>query len=254
MSERKNNLPKENWTQWRLKPYLSLNRKMLVLVDWGWKMLNWWIVIPVLAWHLQSAPNLQWRSNCTPAQSNNWTQFLLPTSEELWNLATRAFEKILYQFLWDGAEAVITRGWILRKPTLYSWLKTPPCFALLCFVQFPPLLEPAGGRSEREWAKIALFLGRARVSKFSRRREGTFCLSTSGHICDKCWQALEWVRWHFWADCSVVQLYVKDRRPLSVVSNPGLSRSFLLNLVNCTVWVCEDFSLQMSHRFFSDKW
>ena len=82
MSEKKH-LLKENWTQWRLKPYLSLNRKMLVLLDWGWKMLNWWIVIPVLAWHLQSAPNLQWRSNCTPAQSNNWTQFFVASIREI---------------------------------------------------------------------------------------------------------------------------------------------------------------------------
>ena len=194
MSEKKH-LLKENWTQWRLKPYLSLNRKMLVLVDWGWKMLNWWIVIPVLAWHLQSAPNLQWRSNCTPAQSNNWTQFLLPASEKLWNLATPRFR--------ENFVPVFVR-W--SRSSYYSWLdfeetdfvqltQNPPLLEQLnsCTVDCPPLLEPAGGRSEREWAKIALFLGRARVSKFSRRRrEGTFCLSSSGHICDKCWQALHW--------------------------------------------------------------
>ena len=67
-------------------------------------------------------------------------------------------------------------GW--SRSSYYSWLdfeetdfvqltQPPPC--LLYNVQFPPLLEPAGGRSEREWAKIALFLGRARVSKLCTR-------------------------------------------------------------------------------------
>ena len=153
----------------------------------------------------------------------------------------RAFRENLYQFLWDGAEAVITRGWILRKPILYSWMPSP---SRACW-------RPVRGRMSEN----RTFSGsHARQQVLSRGGERVHSVwSTSGHICDKCWQALEWVRWHFWADCSVVQLYVKDRRPLSVVSNPGPARSFLLNLVNCTESLWRFFSTNFPFFCF-DKW
>ena len=45
---------------------------------------------------------------------------------------------------------------ILKKRILYSWMPPPPSL-------------PARGRSKGEWTKIALFLGRARVSKLCTR-------------------------------------------------------------------------------------
>ena len=79
----------------------------------------------------------------------------------------RAFEKILYQFLWDGAEAVITRGWILRKPILYSWLKTPPCLNSWTVVQLtaPPCLSQlVAGPSENERKSHFFWVARASAS------------------------------------------------------------------------------------------
>ena len=115
----------------------------------------------------------------------SWTQFLLPTSEKLWNLLSlKRFREKLTSFC------------EMPKQLLLDFEETD-------FVQLnapspqPSCPRPVQGRMNEN----RTFSGsRARQQVvYEGEKLQSVWPGTSEDICDyKCWQALKWVRWHVW--------------------------------------------------------
>ena len=182
---------------------------MFVVSDWGWKMLNWWIVIPVLA----PASHPQSNEDQIVLQRPQLDPVFVANVGEIMKWChhpqDQSFREMLTSFCSVAKQSLLVAGFWGNR---------------FCTVECPPSPEPAGGRSEGEWAKIALFLGRTRVSKLCMRgksynlfdqeklggvrRQDIFATSVHRHSSES-------------GNISgLVELYVKDRRPLSVVSTP----------------------------------
>ena len=133
----------------------------------------------------------------------SWTQFLLPTSEKLWNLLSlKRFREKLTSFC------------EMPKQLLLDFEETD-------FVQLnapspqPSCPRPVQGRmnenrtfSGSHARQQVVYEGEKLQSVWpgkARRR------TTSGHICDKCSQPFKWVRWH------ILLGGVLRQRPTSVV-------------------------------------
>ena len=141
-------------SKWKIGARVKIDPAVVHFVVWtdrGWKMLNWWIVIPVLAPlpHIPNPPKFSMKiklysvgpSFCCQRQRNYEISSRSNAFEKSWPVFVRC-QSSYYS--------------ILKKRILYSWMPPPPSL-------------PARGRSKGEWTKIALFLGRARVSKLCTR-------------------------------------------------------------------------------------
>ena len=135
-------------------------------------------------------PNFQWRSNCTPKATigPSFCRRRRRNYEMVPPCARSKFSRDADQFLFGG-KAVITRGWILRKPILYSWMPSP---STACWRPVRGRMSENRTFSGSHARQQVVYEGEKLQSVWpgkARRRS-----TTSGHICDKCSQAFKWVR------------------------------------------------------------
>ena len=160
--ERNSDTSSENWKNqaseklepvWRLIPQLSIlwcGRIGAEKCSIGGLSFQFWLRFHTSPIH----PNFQWRSNCTwldPVFVANVREMMKWCHPPL-SSRSNAFEKSWPVFVSCQSSYYS----ILKKRILYSWMPPPPSL-------------PARGRSKGEWTKIALFLGRTRVSKLCTR-------------------------------------------------------------------------------------
>ena len=189
-------------TLWRLKPHLFISETCLRCrigaekCSIGGLSFQFWLRL-----HIPNPMKIKLYS-----KGHNWTQFLSPTSEKLWNGATmrkiKVFERCWPVFVrWQSSHY----SWLDFEETDFVQLNAP---SRACWRPVRGRMSENRTFSGSHARQQVVYEGEKLQSVWpGKARRST----TSGHICDKCSQAFKWVRWH------ILLGGVVRQRPTSVV-------------------------------------